>query len=103
MIELNIPGRGIIQLEQLVSDVNDTLAVDGRLAPWVKGAFTRLEDRLHLHLLTADTLIQGKARDILCMVDRHRRTGKCPLGDYPPGIQNRMRLSMWEVRAPAPL
>lgn len=59
MIELNIPGRGIIQLEHLVSDVNGTLAVDGRLAPGVKGAFTRLGDRMELHLLTADTHGKG--------------------------------------------
>jgi len=32
MIELNIPGRGLIQLQHLVCDVNGTLAVDGLLA-----------------------------------------------------------------------
>ncbi|MFH1908337.1 MAG: hypothetical protein ABIL11_13305 [Chloroflexota bacterium] len=31
MIELNIPGRGNLQLAHLVSDVNGTLAVDGEL------------------------------------------------------------------------
>ena len=31
MIELNIPGRGLIQLKHLVSDVNGTLALDGQL------------------------------------------------------------------------
>ena len=29
MIELNIPGRGIVRLEHLVCDVNGTLAIDG--------------------------------------------------------------------------
>lgn len=55
MIELNIPGRGLIQLEHLVSDVNGTLAVDGQL---IDGMFRRLRglrDRLEIHLLTADT------------------------------------------------
>lgn len=31
MIELNIPGRGNLQLHHLVTDVNGTLAVDGEL------------------------------------------------------------------------
>jgi len=55
MIELNIPGRGLIELEHLVCDVNGTLAVDGRLLEGVARALTALRDRLELHLLTADT------------------------------------------------
>lgn len=54
MIELNIPGRGVIQLEHLVSDVNGTLAVDGRLSDGVARALLSLHDRLTIHLLTAD-------------------------------------------------
>ena len=55
MIELNIPGRGLIQLQHLVCDVNGTLAVDGQLAEGVKQKLSSLRDRLTLHLLTADT------------------------------------------------
>jgi soluble P-type ATPase len=55
MIELNIPGRGLIQLEHLVCDVNGTLAVDGVLLDGVKQRLASLRDRLELHLLTADT------------------------------------------------
>ena len=55
MIELKIPGRGTIQLQHLVSDVNGTLALDGQLIPGVSSALTALGDRLQLHLLTADT------------------------------------------------
>jgi soluble P-type ATPase len=55
MIELNIPGRGLIQLDHLVCDVNGTLALDGRLQPGVKMQLLGLGDRLQLHLLTADT------------------------------------------------
>ncbi len=58
MIELNVPGRGVIQLEHLVSDVNGTLALDGQLIDGVAKALVRLGDRLELHLLTADT--QGR-------------------------------------------
>ncbi len=55
MIELRIPGRGILQLRHLVCDVNGTLAVDGELLPGVRQNLIRLGDRLTLHLLTADT------------------------------------------------
>ena len=55
MIELNIPGRGVYQLEHLVCDVNGTLAVDGQLFDGLVRQLTSLRDRLELHLLTADT------------------------------------------------
>jgi P-type E1-E2 ATPase len=55
MIELNIPGRGLVQLQHLVCDVNGTLAIDGQLQEGVKHRLTVLSDRLTLHLLTADT------------------------------------------------
>ncbi|MGB6423458.1 MAG: hypothetical protein WBF05_16620 [Anaerolineales bacterium] len=55
MIEVNIPGRGIIQLEHLVCDVNGTLAVDGRLPEGLERILNNLQDRLEVHLLTADT------------------------------------------------
>ncbi len=55
MIEINIPGRGLIQLRYLVSDVNGTLALDGQLLNGVPKNLLALSDRLQLHLLTADT------------------------------------------------
>jgi P-type E1-E2 ATPase len=55
LIELKIPGRGIIQLEHLVTDVNGTLALDGQLITGVRKALINLGDRLQIHLLTADT------------------------------------------------
>ena len=55
MIELTIPGRGIIQIEHLVCDVNGTLALDGKLFDGLVRKLTYLRDRLTLHLVTADT------------------------------------------------
>ena len=55
MIELQIPGRGLLTLEHLVIDVNGTLAVDGALIEGVARSIARLRDRLQVHLLTADT------------------------------------------------
>jgi P-type E1-E2 ATPase len=55
MIELNIPGRGTLQLQHLVSDVNGTLAVDGALIDGLAKRIASVRDRLTVHLLTADT------------------------------------------------
>jgi P-type E1-E2 ATPase len=62
MIELNIPGMGTFQLDQLVCDVNGTLAVDGKLLDGVAQRLTNLRDRLTIHLVTADT--HGRQREI---------------------------------------
>ena len=55
MIELVIPGRGVLKLNHMVLDVNGTLAKDGRLLDKVARPLTAMRDRLTLHLLTADT------------------------------------------------
>ena len=55
MIEINIPGRGLLQLEHLVSDVNGTLALDGLLLDGLAKRIASLHDRITVHLLTADT------------------------------------------------
>jgi P-type E1-E2 ATPase len=55
MIELNVPGRGVILLDHLVSDVNGTLALDGQLIDGVARELGVLRDRLTLHLVTSDT------------------------------------------------
>jgi P-type E1-E2 ATPase len=55
MIELNIPGRGRLQLRHLVLDVNGTLAVDGALLDGIATRLLTLRDRLKVHLVTADT------------------------------------------------
>jgi P-type E1-E2 ATPase len=64
MIELNIPGRGLVQLEYLVSDVNGTLAVDGELIEGLARELRILRDRLEIHLLTADTHGKQAAIDL---------------------------------------
>jgi P-type E1-E2 ATPase len=55
MIEINIPGRGTLQLEYVVSDVNGTLAVDGVLIEGLTKRIASVRDRVAIHLLTADT------------------------------------------------
>lgn len=55
MIEISIPNRGALRLEHLVCDVNGTLAIDGHLVDGIAKRLSALRDRLHLHLITADT------------------------------------------------
>jgi P-type E1-E2 ATPase len=55
MIELNVPGRGTLQLEYLVLDVNGTIALDGQLIDGLVRSLGSLRDRLQLYLITADT------------------------------------------------
>jgi P-type E1-E2 ATPase len=55
VIEINIPGRGTLRLEHLVTDVNGTLAVDGQLIEGVAQRIGSLKNRLTVHMLTADT------------------------------------------------
>ncbi len=68
MIELDIPGRGFIQLEHLVVDVNGTIAKDGRLLEKIAKPLVALKDRLTIHLLTANTYGKQDSIDILLTV-----------------------------------
>jgi len=60
MLEVDIPGFGLVQLEHLVSDFTGTLSVDGKLLFGVKDRLNRIAKFLTIHILTADTF--GKAR-----------------------------------------
>lgn len=55
MIELNIPGRGELRIQHLVTDVNGTLAMDGQLIDGLVKRIGALRDRLSIHMITADT------------------------------------------------
>ena len=62
MFTLAIPGRDTLEIQQLVCDVNGTLACDGVLIPGVKESLQKLSALVEIHLLTADTL--GKQAEI---------------------------------------
>jgi len=55
MIRIDIPQRGIIELQHAVFDVNGTLAVDGIPIPGVVDHLHLLARQLSLHALTAGT------------------------------------------------
>ncbi len=55
MIEMNIPGWGIYKIEHLVLDVNGTIAIDGNLIGGVRERLQKIQDRLKVWLVTANT------------------------------------------------
>ncbi len=55
MLELTIPGRGVLHLQHLVADVNGTLALDGFLIDGLVERIAEVREHLTVHLLTADT------------------------------------------------
>ncbi len=61
MININIPGWGNIDIENLVVDLNGTLATDGKISPEVKERINTLCEKVKVYILTADT--HGTASD----------------------------------------
>jgi soluble P-type ATPase len=61
MIEIRIPGWGNMEIENIVLDLNGTIATDGRIQPEVKEKMGSLADRAKIYILTADT--QGTATE----------------------------------------
>ena len=55
MIEINIPGRGNYTIENLVLDLNGTIALDGKIIIGVKERVAMLNQKLDVIMVTADT------------------------------------------------
>jgi soluble P-type ATPase len=63
MISIEIPGWGNLEVENVVFDLNGTLAEDGALIPGVKEKIELLSEKAKIYILTAD--IHGSAGAIL--------------------------------------
>jgi soluble P-type ATPase len=55
MIVVDVPGRGRLELRQLVLDLNGTLATDGQVPVDVIDRLKELGQALNVHVVTADT------------------------------------------------
>ncbi len=55
MIQLDIPFKGIIELEHAVFDINGTLALDGKPVAGVVERLKDVADHISLHALSAGT------------------------------------------------
>ncbi len=59
MIGIDIPGWGNIEIENIVLDLNGTIATDGKIPFEVKEKINSLSKKTKIYILTADT--QGTA------------------------------------------
>jgi P-type E1-E2 ATPase len=55
MLCYDIPGRGRIEIENVVLDYNGTIAVDGKIIGGVKELLEKLKKHVKVYVLTADT------------------------------------------------
>jgi soluble P-type ATPase len=65
MINIEVPGRGMLGFEHLVLDLNGTLATDGIVSEPVAGRLRELLSRVQVHLVTADTFGTASALEAL--------------------------------------
>jgi soluble P-type ATPase len=61
MISIDIPGWGNMEIENVVLDLNGTLATDGKIPSEIKKKISALSGRVKIYVLTADT--QGTATE----------------------------------------
>jgi soluble P-type ATPase len=59
MIRIEIPGWGNMEIENIVLDLNGTIATDGKIPPEVKEKINSLSDKARIYILTADTQGSG--------------------------------------------
>ena len=60
---IDIPGKKLFTISNLVLDYNGTLAIDGNLIPGVEERLNLLAEKLAIYVVTADTF--GKAAENL--------------------------------------
>jgi soluble P-type ATPase len=68
MLEITIPGFGMVKLEHMVSDFTGTLSVDGALISGVREQLNKIAAFLSVHIVTADTFgtAQEELKGIQC-------------------------------------
>ena len=82
MIRIDIPGWGNMDIENILFDLNGTIATDGKIPAETKGKINSLAEKIKVYIVTADT--QGRAametRDInaelVLIVEEDSRKGK---------------------------
>jgi P-type E1-E2 ATPase len=60
LIEIDIPGWGNVEIENILLDLNGTIATDGEIRPEVKEKIDALSEKVKIYVLTADS--QGTAQ-----------------------------------------
>lgn len=60
VIKIEIDGFGKIEAKYLVSDLNGTLAMYGKVSPETKELINQLKPKIKIYILSADTFNNGK-------------------------------------------
>jgi len=82
MIKIEIPGWGNMDVENIVLDMNGTIATDGKIPPEVKEKINSLSKRTKIYVLTADTQgtageeIRGMNVELIRIPDEGSKGGK---------------------------
>ncbi len=68
MLEIDIPGFGVVKLHHLVSDFTGTLSFNGKLIDGVKDRLNLLSESMDIHILTSDSFGTAKEelQDVKC-------------------------------------
>jgi P-type E1-E2 ATPase len=61
MISISVPGWGNMEIENIVLDLNGTIATDGKIAAELKERIRSLSEKIKIYVLTTDT--QGTASE----------------------------------------
>jgi len=82
MISMDIPGWGNLEVENVVIDLNGTLATDGKVPSEVKKKISSLAGHAKIYVLTADTQgtateeIQGMKVELIKIEGKESKEGK---------------------------
>jgi len=70
MLEIDIPGFGLVELDHLVSDYSGTLSSSGKIIPGVKERLNKIAEFMQVHILSSDTFgcAREELRDITCII-----------------------------------
>lgn len=69
-MKIQIPGRGALDIQNIVFDYNGTVAVDGKLIEEVSKNINELSSQFNFYVITADTYgtVQKELEDTNCEV-----------------------------------
>jgi soluble P-type ATPase len=82
MIPIEIPGWGNLEIENVVFDLNGTLAEDGALLPGVKEKIELLSEKARVFIVTADfhgsagAILQGVKAEWVRVTGEDTKSGK---------------------------
>jgi P-type E1-E2 ATPase len=82
MIKIDIPGWGNMDIENIVFDLNGTIATDGRIPSEMKEKINLLSKQVKVYVLTADTQgtateeVKGMNIELIKIPDEDSKIGK---------------------------